>query len=181
MRRFIFVLGIMTSCTNEPTEKSQNNGDPGASRDTTSSSGPYELQEQTWIVTDRVFTSDPCGIEGFIMQGGPGTLLDFVPDSDHGFTIERDGNPDHCVIDGESFRCEVRTDLDNTPQDFDMDATILVDVEIQGAFYEVDKTQMSVHYALNCDGPDYAVLTDLLGGQLECDLETESILETYVR
>ena len=149
MRRFIFVLGIMTSCTNEPTEKSPNHGDPGASTGSPSPSDPYEIQEQTWIVTDRVFTSDPCGIEGFILQGGPGTLLDFVPEADRMFTIERDGNPDHCELNGDAFQCELRTDRDNTPQDFDMDATILVDVEIEGTFYETDKTQMSVHYGLN--------------------------------
>ena len=133
------------------------------------------------MVTERVFTFDPCGIEGFIPQGGSGTLLDFVPASAQGFTIERNGNPDHCSLDGNEFQCEVRTDRDNTPQEFDMDATILVDVEIEGAFSGEDRTQMTVHYGLDCEGPDCEMLTDLLGGQMQCDLETESVLEPYVR
>ena len=141
--------------------------------------GIYDVSEGQWLVTGREFTEDPCGVQDFVTRGRPGTLFDLVPSTEQQFRIEKDGDPDLCSLDGHEFDCARRDGIDTTPNDFDLDAVILLDLKTMGAFYDNGTMHMVTDVGMECSGPDCQRLYDLLGENLDCAIQTSTILEPY--
>ena len=147
-----------------------NDGDDGDDGDD-GGSDAYPLTDgETWTVTGRSFTHDPCGAADWVSHGEVGNQVTLLDDGGGKFTMAGEEPPDdQCQLDGWSYDCDSRTDEDTTPQDYGLDAIIVFDALVYGDFVDEASMTMSADVVLNCEGADCGVVEAIVGGSA-CEL-----------
>ena len=149
-------------------------GDDGSGDDGSGDGGDddaYPLTDgESWTVTARSFTNDPCGAADWVSQGEVGNVVTLLDEGGGRFLMAGEEPPDdECDLSGWSYFCASRSDEDYTPQDYGLDAIIVFDALVYGDFVDASTMTMMADVVLNCEGADCGVVEAIVGGSA-CEL-----------
>jgi len=133
-----------------------------------------------WVVTESELTQDGCGLSEYVDRGEPGSVMGLEV-TDPGLfelTWSAGGEVMHCAVDdAQLYGCDTTHDTSDIASEYGLSADILVQMDVDGEFFDTDAMTQRSLITLDCDGDDCGLVSLFMGASFPCEMMMESTFD----
>lgn len=162
MLRLVSVLFLFTACSGnakpegvsdtglEELEEQEETGDGEEIGDT--GALLFQPVEGDWVYSTHEILVDDCnmGTETMEASSVDKAVLELVGSAE--FSISHRQGDEVCTLSGQAFTCNSRQDTDSTPQDYGIDALMILTFGTLGSFSDTTTMDLEVGVSVECVG-----------------------------